>query len=315
MCFGGDDGSDEAKRARQEEEKRQQKIREGTTRINNIFDGTTVGTGALGAGSAFDPNGTYYNADGTRWTPTTAPVGGRGSLGDALGGLDGQSLTRGRGMVRGDRGSRSDGSPLFDRIGRPVAGGSNTPEDQFKKLLAEGKLYSGSQNTGGFNDAFFKGRRDAYTSFATPQLEDQYGDAQKQLIFALDRSGNLDSSARGEKMSELQKLYDIQKQNVGDKALSYETQARTGVEDARANLIATLNATGDAEGAAKSALARSQALSAPVEYSPLSQVFTDFTNGLGVQAAQERSFAAGGPAPRYNTGLFGGSRGRVTVSS
>ncbi len=174
------------------------------------------------------------------------------------------------------------------------------------------------QRVGQFDDAFFRGRRDAFTAYATPQLEDQYTDAQKELAFSLDRSGLTDSSARGQQVGKLQKLYDTNKRNVADQALSYETQARTGVEDARAGLVATLNATGDAEGAATSALARAQALSAPPAYSPLGQLFTDFTGGLGIQAAQERAAAAsgGGYASRYNTGLFGGgnpSAGRVTV--
>ena len=165
-----------------------------------------------------------------------------------------------------------------------------------------------------FNQGFFDARRDAYTGYATPQLEDQYGDANKQLTFALDRAGNLNSSARGEKAGDLQKLYDLNKQEIADKGLSYQTQAKSSVEDARGNLISTLNATGDAEGAANSALTRATVLSEPAAYSPLGQLFADFTNTLGIQAAQERSFAAGGPKPRYDTGLFGG-RGRVTVRS
>jgi hypothetical protein len=308
VCFGGDDGSDEAKRARQDEEARQARIRQGTTRINGIFDGTTKGAGALGADAAFNPSGVYYNADGTKWTPTAASGG--------LGGLGGLGGSRpGFGDIVGARGPRRNDQHKITNVNAGTGGTAigETPEQQFAKLRAEGKLFSGTENTGGFNDEFYKGRRDAYTNFATPQLEDQYGKTQKELIFSLDRSGNLDSSARGEKMSDLQKIYDIQKQSVADKALSYETTARNSVEDARANLIATLNATGDAEGAATSALARSQALSAPTEYSPLGQLFTDFTSGLGVQAAQERSFAAGGPKPTYNTGLFS-NRGRTTVS-
>lgn len=167
---------------------------------------------------------------------------------------------------------------------------------------------------GQFTDDFFNGRKQAYLNYADPQLQDQYGDANRQLTFSLARSGLLDSSARGQKLGELQKLYDTQKQAIADKALSYETGARNSVEDARSNLIQTLNATGDAEGAANSALARSQALSAPDAYSPLAQLFTDFTNGLGIQAAQERSYAAGGAKPLYNTGLFSNA-GRVSVTN
>jgi hypothetical protein len=112
----------------------------------------------------------------------------------------------------------------------------------------------------------------------------------------------------------LQQLYDTNKQKVAEDALAYSTQAKTSVEDARANLIGTLNATGDAEGAANSALARSAALSQPAAYSPLGQLFTDFTSALGIQAAQERAAAASGGAYKsnYDTGLFGNA-GRVTV--
>ena len=62
-----DSGAKEAARARADEEARQQRIRQGTERINSIFDGQTTGTGA--ATGAFDPTKTYYNADGSVWKP------------------------------------------------------------------------------------------------------------------------------------------------------------------------------------------------------------------------------------------------------
>lgn len=266
--------NNEAALARQEEAARQARIRSGTQRINSIFDGTTSGTGVLGAGTMYDPNATYYNADGSVWSAS-----GSGKTGGSRGGRMGQS-----------------------------------PERAFQEALASGKLYSGTSSSGGFNDDFFNGRQQAYMDYATPQLEDQYSDAAKQLTYALARQGNLNSSARAEKSADLQQLYDTNQQKVADDALSYKTQAQTAVEDARSNLITTLNATGDAESAARSALARSQALSASPSYSPLSQLFADFTNTLGVQAAQERAAAASGGsyAPTYNTGLFGNT-GRTRV--
>lgn len=268
-----DSGGDEAKRARKEEEARQAEIRQGTSRINSIFNGGTVATGALDAGSTYDPNATYYNADGSVWTP------------------DANARSGGNALVRGD---------LVD------------PSNQFAKAAKKGQLFSGVQTQQGFNDDFFNGLKQSYLDYADPQLEDQYGDANKQLTFALARSGNLDSSARAEKQSDLQKLYDTQKRAVADKALGYETSSRNSVEDARANLISTLNATGDQQGAVNSALARSSALSQPPAYDPLGQLFVDFTNGLGIQAAQERSQAAGGPSSKYNIGLYN-NPGRTVV--
>lgn len=169
---------------------------------------------------------------------------------------------------------------------------------------------------GGFDDDFFKGRRDAFLGYANPQLEDQYGDAQKQLTFALARNGTLDSSIRAEKAGELQKKYDLNKQMIGDQAIASETDARNATEDARANLIATLNATGDATGTANQALARSAALSKPAAYSPLTQLFADFTGTLGTQAALERAnyYSGGQTGARYSTGLFAPNSGAVKVS-
>lgn len=144
----------------------------------------------------------------------------------------------------------------------------------------------------GFGDNFFNSRKQAYIDYANPQLEDQYGKTQKELTFALDRAGLLDSSVRGQKTGELQQLYDTNKQQIADQALAYEGQTRNSIEDARGNLISTLNATGDAEGAASAALARSQALSQPTAYSPLSNLFVDFTSALGTQYALDRANSA-----------------------
>jgi hypothetical protein len=164
-----------------------------------------------------------------------------------------------------------------------------------------------------FNDDFFGGRRQAFLDYATPQLDDQFNKTQRDLTFSLARSGMLNSSMRGQRFGELQRLYDTNRQQIADQALQEETTARNAIEDARGNLISTLNATGDAEGAANSAITRATALSRPNAFSPLANLFSNFTNTLGIQAAQERAAAASGGQfqPRYNTGFFGGSGGSV----
>lgn len=166
-----------------------------------------------------------------------------------------------------------------------------------------------------FNDGYFDNQRDAYVNYATPQLDDQRADANKELIFAMDRGGQLDGSARASLAGELQKKYDLQRQKVQDDALNFRTNAMNSVEDARSGLIATLNATGDAQGAANSALSRAAALSQPAAYSPLTSLFADFTNTLGTQAAAERAYSYGGPAPTYTTGWFGPKAGSVAVKN
>lgn len=275
----GGGSNKEAARARADEEDRQKMIRGGTARINGIFDGTGASPVAPGA---IDPTATYYDANGAVFDPS------------------------GRMAKLGSGNSGGGGGGLFGTGGGQQGGNdADLKRQAYAQAAGEGQLFGG--RSGGFDDNFFAGRKQAYLDYANPQLQDQYADAQKQLTFALARSGNLDSSARAGQESDLSKLYAQRSREIGDQALQQETQARNSVEDARANLITTLNATGDADGAANSALARASALSQQPAFDPLGNLFVDFTGALGQQAAQERAEAISGGTYKspYNTGLFG----------
>lgn len=167
-------------------------------------------------------------------------------------------------------------------------------------------IFDGTEENPRFGDEFFGKRRQSYIDFARPQLDQQHSEAKKQLIFTLARAGLVDSSVAGEQNAELARQYGIGLQNVTDKARESETNARNSIESARSDLMTTLQATGDATGAANSAIARAGALSREPAYSPVAQLFTDFTDGLSTQAALERAEAATGrDYARYRTGLFG----------
>jgi hypothetical protein len=164
-----------------------------------------------------------------------------------------------------------------------------------------------SSTFGQFDDGFFGRNRQAFMDYAQPQLDEQFGDASKELTFDLARSGLMNSSVRGDKTSKLQRLYDQNTQQITNEALSREQQQRNAVEGARADLVSMLQTTGDAQGATNQALSRASILSAPQPFSPVGQMFQDFTAGLGTQAAMERAASVSGGRfqPRYNTGLFG----------
>ncbi|MBN9467321.1 MAG: hypothetical protein J0J10_00985 [Bosea sp.] len=306
--MGKKGGNNEAAQARADEQERQNRIRQGTSKINEIFSGRTIGDGQLGADAVYDPTKTYYLSDGSTWSPkpTSASTGSATTLTGMFG-------SGGAAQGGAQAGNPAHSSGALDRPEESTLSAA----DQFRQSLGGG-LYSGVKQTSGFNDDYFDKQKQSFLDYATPQLEDQYGDAQKQLTFSLARSGLLDSSVRAEKSAELQKKYDLNKQQIADQALSYSTDARNNVEKARSDLITMLNATGDAEGAANSAMARSQALSQPQAFSPLTQLFADFTSGLGQQAAFERAnsmsqqYNPGGPQiGRYNTGLFGNTKSVV----
>lgn len=230
---GDDAAAANAAQARADETARQAKIRDGTNRINSLFDGTP-------------------------YTPAAPAPGGIGGL-------------------------NPDGSP-----------------DAAPKDPLAGNTF------GGFTDDFYKKQGQAYSDYATPQLEDQLADARKQLTYSLDRSHLLDSSARADQEGVLDKTAGTARQQIADTALSTSNAARTAVEGARSDLISQLNTTGDADQAANDALARATALSAPQQFSPLGGLFANFTSALGTQAAAEKAqyYSNGAVQAPFNTGLF-----------
>jgi hypothetical protein len=170
---------------------------------------------------------------------------------------------------------------------------------------------------GQFDDDFFARNRSAFNDYAKPQLDRQFGDTSKALTYDLARSGLLNSSTRGTQSSKLQELYDQNYQQITNEGLSREQQQRNSIEDARANLTSLLQTTGDAQGATNQALSRASMLSTPAPFSPIGQMFQDFSAGLSTQAALERagSMSGGRYQPRYNTGLFGAPSSAVTNRS
>jgi hypothetical protein len=157
-----------------------------------------------------------------------------------------------------------------------------------------------------FTEDFFGGRKQAYIDYAKPQLEDQFADARKQLIFALDRSGTLDSTARTQKEAELAKLYGQNSRTLSDAALGYENNARNNVSSAESDLLGGVAQSGNVGASINAANSRAAALSQPDIYSPVGQLFGAFTNALQAQAALEKAGVYGGGKnyAAYNTGLF-----------
>lgn len=198
-------------------------------------------------------------------------------------------------------------------------GGDDAGKDARKdEKRRQARIRQGTKRVGSifgkqFNDDFFKNQQSSYINYATPQLTNQFGDAEKELTYALARSGTLESSSRADLAAQLRETFDINRQKIGDEALSYATKSRTSVEDARANLIAMLNATGDVQGATSGALTRAKALSQPPAYTPLANMFADFTETLGRRAAAERSYAMSGGGGVPGASLFGGGGGSVRV--
>jgi len=140
------------------------------------------------------------------------------------------------------------------------------------------------EGANGFDNAFFEKRRKAYLDYAMPQLEDQYADQNKNLIFALARGGNLESSLSAERKAKLLAERDRNIIDVGGQAQNFVNATRQDIENSRNDLVNQLTATGDNELAAANAMRASGNLRIMPGFSPIGQLFNDAAAGIGAYA-------------------------------
>lgn len=134
----------------------------------------------------------------------------------------------------------------------------------------------------GFDEPFYESRRKSVMDYYQPDLTQQFDDARRNLEFALARAGITYSTEAGRQQGLLARQYENATADVGRRADQAVTDTRTQVENQRATLLNQLEATADPSAASNAALARSQTLrTAPVEYSPLGDVFAGVARGVG----------------------------------
>lgn len=169
-------------------------------------------------------------------------------------------------------------------------------QQQATELARQQAITSGTQNINStfdsqFTPTYYNNIKQGYLDNATPQLDDQYKTAQERLTYGLARSGQLDSSSAAKQAADLQKQYDDNAQSVAGNAQQIARTQQSNVEGARAGLISALNSTGNTAEATNSAAAQAAALSQPVPFSPLGQLFGATTSTLAQAANADRNAA------------------------
>lgn len=157
---------------------------------------------------------------------------------------------------------------------------------------------------GKFDDGFYKGRGNAYTAFAMPQVNDQYKQTSDQLAFSLARNGVTNSSEAARQGGILMRDNAAAKQGVADGAASEIQKARTNVEEQRNNLIQQVNMTSDAGLAGTNALRQAGILQQQANnFNPIGNLFQ---NTVGVLTAARNAGAySGGPGLDGYKNYFG----------
>lgn len=161
-----------------------------------------------------------------------------------------------------------------------IAEASRADEVARQQRIRQG-MASIAQAFGGFNDDFYAKRAKDYEAYALPDLERQAKKQRENLIFALSRTGNLDSSAAIDRSAELTEEENAARLMVANTGLDQANQLRSQVENTRSGVVAELNATGDSAAASNAAMRNVQNLNQPVGFSPLGNVFASFAQGVG----------------------------------
>ncbi len=145
-----------------------------------------------------------------------------------------------------------------------IAGNSSSIDDAFSQ----------------FDDNYYKKASDNVTSFYTPQLEQQFSDAQRKVALDLAEHGQSDSSVAARKAGELKTMYDTNLQNIQSKAQDAANQAKTDVSTRKGNLK-SLAESGQSLDNFKDVITPSiQSIQLPASYDSLGQVFSSLTNDI-----------------------------------
>jgi hypothetical protein len=154
---------------------------------------------------------------------------------------------------------------------------------------------------GGFNDAFFKDRGQAYENYAMPQLAEQYQTQKKNLVYELARRGLLRASAADTMGQELEMAKQRGQRQIADEALNQENQLRQKVQSNKQQLYAQAQSGLDPSLAVSEAMRVASTVSAPSGFAPVGQFFTDFTNAYLMNRISNMYRPEQDAGPSYNT--------------
>lgn len=151
-----------------------------------------------------------------------------------------------------------------------------------------------------FDDKYYQGLETTAKDFYGKQLTSDYEKARQQLQYALARNGLLNSTVRDTREVEAQKQLALGQQSIAERARGLSNQRRQDVAGAEQTAVSQLTASADPAAAAAQSANLIKANTALPEFSPMGQVFQDFTAGLATQADLERQ-----GKNRYNLGVSG----------
>lgn len=199
------------------EQERQARITASINAINDIFDPKAYKQGT-NAATAFDPNKTYYNKDGSVFDGRKK-FNVNSSSGNAFNQIVGN---------------------IVDQVGQTSGSASAWDMDKINKAIANGELFTGVETVKPENkrEKLYDEQRQAVYDINAKDVNRQYGDAEKANRFGLARNGLMGGSADVDSNARLQEMTNEGLVKAGGIADNASSALRTADESARQSLIA-----------------------------------------------------------------------------
>jgi hypothetical protein len=267
----------QAAEADAKEAARQQRLQQGQTLIDQIFNGAPVmkSTSTPFDWSSFSP--LKKGSAPAGYTAVQIPGGAAAS-----------------GATDAIRSSTPSGFITQGAQGDYTRGGSNVASPAWGLRDASGKIYKQGdplnittqtptgETTGGFDDAFFNSYKQKVLDYYQPDEERQYNEAQRDLRYNLARAGTLESSTAGDKQGELAYNDALQKANIVANANAQEGTLKSQIQANKQALINQLYSTEDPTLTAN--LAESSAAASRLQdptLTPAASLFTPALTAVG----------------------------------
>lgn len=159
--------------------------------------------------------------------------------------------------------------------------GAGVKGDDAKKLLDQGLLFGGSQQTAGFGQDFYNKRQQDYINYANPQLTQQFQQTNKNLDYSLTNAGLTNSQASNAGKSSLQTALAQQQQGVANQGLGQAQALQQQVGQEKNTLTNQLIASGNIGSGSTNALQAASQFGAPSPFAPVGNFFNTWTSLYG----------------------------------
>lgn len=145
-------------------------------------------------------------------------------------------------------------------------------------LAGSGSLYGGKKTSTGFDNNFYNQAQNAYLDFATPQLNQQFNQTNRQLQYKLGNQGLFGGSAASDLQNQLGNELSTQRINLANNALNQTNQLRQNVTGQYNTLVGQLEASANPSATTQQALQTASTFSQPSALPAVGQLFNNYAN-------------------------------------